>query len=72
MYPVNLSGGFDLQGRVRQKLQTDRCDDRLFTLFKERFEHVLSEQGIILSRAEKQRLLRAVMKDVLIEMAQKL
>jgi hypothetical protein len=63
---------FDLQQRVTHSLQSAKVDDQIFEAVQRLFEETLSSGKIVLSRPERNRLLRDVMKLVLGDMLEKM
>ena len=62
----------ELRGRVLSSMRTAGIDDQVFELVRDAYEQVLSAQTLVLSRAEKRRLLADVLKSVLEEMNRRL
>jgi len=63
---------FDLQQQVARSLQSARVDDQIFEAVQRLFEQTLDSRKIVLSRPERNRLLRDVMKSVLTDMLAKM
>jgi hypothetical protein len=63
---------FDLKKRIIKNVQTASANDRVFEAVHKLFEKSLREENIVLSRPEKNRLLREVLKSVLTDMLKKL
>ncbi len=63
---------FDLKKRMIQKVQSSKANDLIFVAIQTLFEKTLNEENITLSRPEKNRLLREVLKSVLTDMLKKL
>jgi hypothetical protein len=63
---------FDLKKRIVQHMQSAKIDDEIFKAAAKIFEQTLDSENIVLSRLEKQRLLRQVLKSVLTDMLTKL
>lgn len=63
---------FDLRQRVARSLQSAQVDDRIFEAVQRLFEQTLDSGKIVLSRPERNRLLRDVMKSVLTDMLAKM
>ena len=72
--PSNSQPGtyFDLKKRIIKNVQTAKANDRVFEAVQKLFEKSLNEENIVLSRLEKNRLLREVLKSVLTDMLKKL
>ena len=62
----------DLRKRMLQHVQSLRVDDKIFEIVKNAYEHALISQTVILSRAERDRMLSQIMKMVLEDMIRKL
>ena len=62
----------ELQKRTIRQLRSSHVEDRVFEAVQKLFESDLNSQDIVLSRPERDRLLRSVMKEVLGEMLAKL
>jgi len=75
---LNPSGAFgsgsylDLRGRVLQRLRTARINDQVFELVHTAYESALAAENLVLSRAEKRRLLQEALKSVIADMNRKL
>ena len=54
-----------LRGRMRQAVQHAGIEDQIFTLVQGAFEQTLRAESVVLSQAERKRLLRDVLKDIL-------
>lgn len=63
---------FDLKKRIIQKVQSSKANDLIFVAIQNIFEKAINEENIVLSRPEKNRLLREVLKSVLTDMLKKL
>jgi hypothetical protein len=63
---------FQLKKRMIQNVQAARANDQVFEAVQKLFEKSLNEENIVLSRPEKNRLLREVLKSVLTDMLTKL
>ncbi len=62
----------DLRKRMVQHVQDMRVEDKIFGVVSNAYEHALIHENIVLSRAERIRMLSQVMKLVLEDMARKL
>ena len=62
----------DLQNRMYRHMQHLGVDDQIFHVVKNAYEQALSKENIILSRAERIRLLSQILKMVLDDMVKKL
>ncbi len=62
----------DLRGRVLQRLDAARIDDHVFELIQAAYTGALAEENLVLSAAEKRRLLADVLKSVLDSMHRRL
>ncbi len=62
----------EVRGRVLTGMRAAGIDDQLFELVQNAYERVLSAETLVLSRAEKRRLLADVLKSVLEEMNRRL
>jgi hypothetical protein len=62
----------DLRKRMFQHVQYLRVNDQIFDVVKNAYNQALIRENIILSRAEKDRLLSQIMKMVLDDMSKKL
>ena len=63
---------FDLKKRIIQKVQSSKANDLVFVAVQKLFDKALNEENILLSRPEKNRMLREVLKSVLTDMLKKL
>ena len=63
---------FELKKRVSQSMQSAKVDDRVFEIVQNLFDKTLKSEQIVLSRPEKDRLLRQILKSVLTDMLTKL
>ena len=71
--PQQDSGSYiDLRKRMLQHVQYSRVNDQIFEVMKNAYEKALIRENIILSRAEKNRMLSQIMKMVLEDMLKKL
>jgi hypothetical protein len=61
-----------LKDQLRRRLQEEMVDDKIFALVKETYTTVIQSENIVLSRAEQNRLLQAVLKETLNDMLAKL
>ena len=62
----------NLQKRMLQRVQSAKIDDQIFEVVKQAYEVALNEEGIVLSRPERKRLLSQLLKLVLDDMIKKL
>ena len=62
----------DLRKRMFQNVQYMRVNDKIFEVVKNAYEHALIRENVILSRAERNRLLYQILKMVLEDMVKKL
>jgi len=62
----------NLQKRMLQRVQSAKIDDQIFEVVKQAYEVALNEEGILLSRPERKRLLSQILKLVLEDMTRKL
>lgn len=62
----------DLKKRVAQSMRSAQVDDQVFETVKNLFETTLKSEQIVLSRPERDRLLRHVLQAVLTDMLTKL
>ena len=62
----------DLKKRVSQNMQSAKVDDRVFETVQNLFDKTLKSEQVVLSRPEKDRLLRQILKSVLTDMLTKL
>lgn len=62
----------NLRKRMFQHVQDMKVDDQIFEVVKKAYERALMQENVMLSRAERNRLLSQVMKMVLDEMSRKL
>ena len=62
----------NLQKRMLQRIQSAKIDDQIFEVVKQAYEVALNEEGILLSRPERKRLLSQLLKLVLENMTRKL
>jgi hypothetical protein len=67
------SGSYiDLRKRMFQRVQSLMVNDKIFEVVKNAYEHALIRENVILSRAERDRMLSQIMKMVLEDMIKKL
>jgi hypothetical protein len=67
------SGSYiDLRKRMFQRVQSLMVNDKIFEVVKKAYEHALIRENVILSRAERDRMLSQIMKMVLEDMIKKL
>jgi len=64
--------GVDLRKRMLQHVQSSMVNDQIFEVVKNAYEKALIRENIILSRAEKNRMLSQIIKMVLEDMLKKL
>lgn len=62
----------NLQKRMLQRVQSAKIDDQIFEVVTRASEIALNEEGILLSRPERKRLLSQILKLVLDDMLKKL
>jgi len=62
----------NLQERMLQRVQSAKVNDQIFEVVKQAYEVALNEEGILLSRPERKRLLSQLLKLVLEDMIKKL
>ena len=62
----------NLQKRMLQRIQSAKIDDQIFEVVMRAYEVALNEEGILLSRPERKRLLSQILKLVLEDMTRKL
>jgi len=62
----------DLRKRMLQHVQYMKVNDQIFEVVKNAYEHAVITENIVLSRAEKNRMLSQIMKMVLEDMIKKL
>jgi hypothetical protein len=67
-----LPNPLNLLKQITQSVQKAKVDDQITELIMQTFEKTLYKEGIVLSRPDKQRLLRQVTKTVLTDMLAKL
>jgi hypothetical protein len=63
---------FDLKKRITQQMQSAKINDEIFMIAAKIFEQTLNSENVVLSRSEKDRLLRQILKSVLTDMLTKL
>lgn len=68
--PNQISGDpfQQLKEKVRQRLEEASVKDKIFDIVKDAYTESLRAENIILSRTERNRLLRDILKNVLAEM----
>ncbi len=57
-----------LKDRVHRRLKEQKIDDKIFGVVKDAYTKLLKSENIILSRTERNRLLRDILKDELSDM----
>lgn len=62
----------DLRKRMFQHVQLLMVNDKIFEVVKNSYEHALISENVVLSRAERDRMLSQIMKMVLEDMLRKL
>jgi hypothetical protein len=62
----------NLQKRMLQRLKSAKIDDQIFEVVKRAYEVALDEEGILLSRPERKRLLSRLLKLLLEDMTRRL
>ena len=62
----------NLQKRMLQRVKSAKVDDQIFEVVTRAYEVALDEEGILLSRPERKRLLSQLLKLVLEDMTKKL
>jgi len=62
----------DLKKRVNQNMQSAQVNDQIFETVQNLFEKTLNSENIVLSRSEKDYLLRQILKSVLTDMLTKI
>jgi len=62
----------DLRKRMFQHVQLLMVNDKIFDVVKNAYEHALISENVVLSRAERDRMLSQIMKMVLGDMLKKL
>jgi hypothetical protein len=62
----------DLRKRMLQHVQFMRVNDQIFKVIQNAYEHAMITQNVVLSRAEKNRMLSQIIKGVLEDMIKKL
>jgi hypothetical protein len=63
---------FDLQKLIIQRMKSAKVNDLIFEAIQKIFEKALNVENIVLSRPEKDRLLRNAMKSILTDMLARL
>ena len=62
----------DLRKRMLQHVQLLLVNDKIFNVVKNAYEHALISENVVLSRAERDRMLSQIMKMVLEDILKKL
>jgi hypothetical protein len=62
----------DLRKRMFQHVQDQKVNDQIFEVVRQAYEKALFQENVVLSRAERTRLLSQIMKMVLEDMVKKL
>ena len=62
----------DLRKRMFQRVQSLMVNDKIFNVVKNAYEHALLRENVILSRAERDRMLSQIMKMTLEDMIKQL
>jgi hypothetical protein len=62
----------DLRKRMFQHIQDMKVNDQIFEVLKNAYEQALMRENVVLSRAERMRMLSQIMKMVLDDMSKKL
>ena len=71
--PKEYHGSYiDLRKRMLRHVQSSKVNDKIFEVVKHSYEQALIRENVILSRAERSRLLSQIMKMVLKDMLDKL
>jgi len=71
--PKQESGSYmDLHKRMLQHVRAMKVNDQIFKVVQNAYEHALITENVVLSRAEKNRMLSQIMKLVLEDMIKKL
>ena len=71
--PQQVPGSYvDLRKRMFQHVQDMKVNDQIFEVVKNAYERALIRENIVLSRAERMRMLSQIMKLVLDDMSKKL
>ena len=68
----NSNSYSDLQSRILHHIQAARVDDQILTVVEKAYEKALLAENLVLSRAEKKRLLAQILKAVLEAMSKQL
>ncbi len=58
----------DLRWRILQRLNAARIDDHVFELIQAACDSALADENVVLSKAEKRRLLADILRSILKEM----
>jgi hypothetical protein len=61
-----------LKNRIRLRMKEDMVDEKMVDVVKDAFSKILRTENIILSRAERNRLLQTILKDLLNDILKKL
>jgi len=70
--PTDYGPYMDLRKRVLQSMHIARVDDQIFETVHGMFEKTMNMERLVLSRPERDRLLKEVMKSLLTDMLAKL
>jgi hypothetical protein len=70
--PPDFGSYIDLKKRLIQRMKAAKVDDQIFEAVQKLFENTLNSEKIVLSRPERERLLRQIVKSVLTDMLTKL
>lgn len=62
----------DLRKRMFQHVQYMKVNDQIFKVIQNAYEHAMITENVVLSRAEKNRMLSQIIKGVLEDMIKKL
>jgi len=62
----------DLRKRMLQHVQSMKINDQIFKVIQNAYEHAVITENVVLSRAEKNRMLSQIIKAVLEDMIKKL
>ena len=62
----------DLRKRMLQHVQYMKVNDQIFKVIQNAYEHAMITENVVLSRAEKNRMLSQIIKGVLEDMIKKL
>ena len=61
-----------LKSRIRLRMKEEMIDEKVRDLITSAYDHILSSENIILSRAERIRLLRALLQDIFNDISENL